>query len=149
MPMLEDDRKRWERLAAYRFDDPLARLTFTARLARENGWTTGYALRIIQEYRRTIESYTATFDAPPPQDIWPGPESRFGDDLAWRRVNRRRNWVIPKPARFLRPTAVRLRLWAGQRLALWCGIGLALVCGVGFGCGVGLGCGLGLVLAAT
>lgn len=157
----------WGRIVAHRFDDPAARLTFTARLARENGWTIGRAVRVVEEYRRfaflamtathfvtpsedvdqvwhlhlaythdywetfcgevlrspfhhgptrggsaeaaryegqyrqTLNAYTAAFDTPPPADIWPAPERRFGADLAWRRVNVANNWVVPKP-RWLR-----------------------------------------------
>ncbi|MFM8953206.1 MAG: TIGR04222 domain-containing membrane protein [Planctomycetaceae bacterium] len=156
----------WDRIHAHRFDDPAARLTFTSRLARENGWTIGYAVRVVDEYRRfvflamtsgaavtpsedvdqtwhlhlaytrdyweifcgdvlggplhhgptrgggaeaeryeqqyrqTLTAYAATFDAPPPADIWPPPEQRFGADLAWRRVNVARHWVVPKPSWF-------------------------------------------------
>lgn len=164
MPIDERHRNLWQRIAAHRFDDPAARLTFTARLARENGWTVGRAVRVVDEYRRfvflamtaghpvtpsedvdqawhlhlaytrdywetfcrdvlggplhhgptrggaaeadrydgqyrrTLAAYAAAFDADPPADIWPPAERRFGADLAWRRVNVARNWVIPKPA---------------------------------------------------
>lgn len=40
------------RLAAHRFDDPAAAFSFSQRLARDNGWTHAYALRVIDEYRR-------------------------------------------------------------------------------------------------
>jgi len=164
MPIDPRHRPLWERIAAHRFDDPTARLTFTARLARENGWTIGRAVRVVDEYRRfmflavtaghsvtpsedvdqawhlhlaytrdywntfcrdvlgeplhhgptsggpaeavrydeqyrrTLDAYAAAFDAPPPADIWRPAALRFGDDLAWQRVNVARNWVIPKPA---------------------------------------------------
>lgn len=164
MPVAPRHQELWERIAAHRFDDPAARLTFTARLARESGWTIGRAVRVVEEYRRfvflavtaghavtpsedvdqawhlhlvytrdywhtfcrdalgtplhhgptrggpaeavrydehyrrTLAAYSAAFDAPPPPDIWPPTDRRFGDDLAWRRVNVARNWVIPKPA---------------------------------------------------
>lgn len=41
-----------ERVAGHRFDDPGAALCFSRRLARENGWGHGRALRVIEEYRR-------------------------------------------------------------------------------------------------
>ena len=154
----------WARIVTHRFDDPTARLTFTARLARENGWTIRHACRVVDEYRRfvflavtaghsvtpsedvdqawhlhlaytrdywetfcrdvlggplhhgptrggareadrydtqyrqTLAAYSIVFDATPPEDIWPGSERRFGEDLAWQRVNVARNWVIPKPS---------------------------------------------------
>jgi uncharacterized protein (TIGR04222 family) len=163
MPIDPRQQDLWERILAHRFDDPAARLTFTGRLARENGWTIGKAIRVVDEYRRfvflamtaghavtpsedvdqawhlhlaytrdywetfcrdvlrqplhhgptrggaseagrydhqyrqTLAAYAAAFDAPPPADIWPRPEQRFGPDLAWRRVNLARHWVVPKP----------------------------------------------------
>ncbi len=48
-------------------------------------------------YERTLRSYTAAFGSPPPADIWPTAELRFGEDLAFVRVNHHRYWVIPKP----------------------------------------------------
>jgi uncharacterized protein (TIGR04222 family) len=167
MPIDPRQQDLWNRILAHRFDDPAARLTFTGRLARENGWTIGHAVRVVTEYRRfvflamtaghavtpsedvdqawhlhlaytrdywqtfcrdvlreplhhgptrggaseagrydhqyrqTLAAYAAAFDAPPPADIWPTPEQRFGADLAWRRVNVARHWVVPKP-RWLR-----------------------------------------------
>ncbi|MFM8414347.1 MAG: TIGR04222 domain-containing membrane protein, partial [Planctomycetota bacterium] len=163
MPIDPRQQALWDRILGHRFDDPAARLTFTARLARENAWTIGYAVRVVdeyrrfvflamtaghavtpsedvdqawhlhlaythdyweifcsevlrrplhhgptrggaveaerydQQYRRTLSAYAAAFDAPPPNDIWPPPERRFGSDLEWRRVNVASNWVIPKP----------------------------------------------------
>lgn len=167
MPIDPRQEALWDRIVAHRFDDPAARLTFTARLARENGWTIGKAVRVVDEYRRfvflaltaghavtpsedvdqawhlhlaytrdywqifcrnvlgeplhhgptrggraaadryddqyrqTLAAYEAAFDTPPPADIWPTPEQRFGPDLAWRRVNVANHWVVPKP-RWLR-----------------------------------------------
>ncbi len=48
-------------------------------------------------YQQTLQAYTATFGTPPPADIWPAAEQRFGEDLACVRVNLQRAWVIPKP----------------------------------------------------
>lgn len=178
MPIDPRQQPLWERIVAHRFDDPAARLTFTARLARENGWTIGHAVRVVdeyrrfvflamtaghpvtpsedvdqawhlhlaytrdywdtfcgevlnaplhhgptrggvaeagrydQQYRRTLAAYAAAFDTPPPADIWPPPEKRFGSDLAWRRVNVAGNWVVPKP-RWLRGRRRRATSLAG------------------------------------
>ena len=42
----------WHRLEAFRFDELDAELTFTQRLARDNGWDMDYAWRVIDEYKR-------------------------------------------------------------------------------------------------
>lgn len=60
----------WERIVAHRFDDPAARLTFTARLARENGWTIGRAGRVVDEYRRfVLLALTAGHAVTPSEDV--------------------------------------------------------------------------------
>ena len=41
-----------QQLDAYRIDEPDALEGFTARLARENGWTRQYTARVIDEYKR-------------------------------------------------------------------------------------------------
>lgn len=178
----------FDKIQAFRFDGPDTRLRFTARLARENGWTERFAQRVIEEYRRfcflafeaghpatpsehvdqawhlhlvythsywgdfcpnvlgkplhhgptkggaaegakhddwyrkTLASYERLFGEAPPADIWPASETRFGDDLAWRRVNWRDNWIVPK-----RP----LRHVAGTGIAAALGV-LLVGCGNGF-----------------
>lgn len=42
----------WNKIRAFELDDPAISLTFTDRLARENGWTMEYALRTIEEYKK-------------------------------------------------------------------------------------------------
>ena len=152
----------WSRLSAFTLDDPDSELTFSRRLARENGWGIGYAQRVIEEYKRfvylamvaghpvtpsdqvdqawhlhltytesywndlcgtvlgrplhhgptrggpkenakyndwyerTKASYRVHFGMEPPADIWPEARIRFGEDLAFRRVNVARNWVVPR-----------------------------------------------------
>ncbi len=44
----------WRKLEAFTLDDPGAGLTFTRRLARENGWTAPYARRVVDEYKRFL-----------------------------------------------------------------------------------------------
>jgi len=44
----------WQKLAAFPFDTPGARLPFTARLARDNAWPLAYAYRVLEEYRRFL-----------------------------------------------------------------------------------------------
>ncbi len=47
-------------------------------------------------YERTLCVYRNVFGEEPPEDIWPGPDVRFGTDLSHRVVNTSRNWVVPK-----------------------------------------------------
>lgn len=42
----------WLRLQAFELDDPEAKLPFSLRLARENGWSRHYASRVIAEYKK-------------------------------------------------------------------------------------------------
>ena len=42
----------WDALSSYTVGPENADLTFTARLARENGWTEAHAERVFEEYRR-------------------------------------------------------------------------------------------------
>ncbi len=143
----------WQRLAAYEIGPGDAKLSFAARLARENRWDDAHAARVIHEYKRfcylactaghevtpsdavdqawhlhltysrdywrefcpqvlgkdlhhgptagggherdryydqyaaTLASYEATFDEPPPIDIWPDVKRRFGKDPMGQRVN--------------------------------------------------------------
>jgi hypothetical protein len=52
MNLLEDP--LWNRLVAFDFDVTGDTLTFTQRLARENGWSVGFARRVVEEYRRFL-----------------------------------------------------------------------------------------------
>ncbi|MEO1299858.1 MAG: TIGR04222 domain-containing membrane protein, partial [Cyanobacteria bacterium J06636_16] len=47
-------------------------------------------------YARTLQSYEAIFQQTPPADIWPPSKIRFGQDLAFRRINTQQHWIIPK-----------------------------------------------------
>lgn len=44
----------WQRLESFEIDDPGIALPFRERLARENGWTSEFAARVMDEYRRYI-----------------------------------------------------------------------------------------------
>lgn len=44
----------WQRIARYEIGPPEAALSFSARLARENGWSAAMAERVIAEYRRFV-----------------------------------------------------------------------------------------------
>jgi len=43
-----------DRLAAFRIDDPEAAFPFSARLARENGWSPAHTHGVLEEYRRFL-----------------------------------------------------------------------------------------------
>jgi len=43
-----------ENLERFELDDPAAAFPFSRRLARENGWTHEFALRVIREYKRFV-----------------------------------------------------------------------------------------------
>lgn len=44
----------WHRVEQFEIDEGGAALTFTQRLARENGWHPGYAERVLREYLRFV-----------------------------------------------------------------------------------------------
>lgn len=50
--MNTNDAALWDRIRKFPIDRDDATLTFTARLARENGWTRAYAKRVVEEYKR-------------------------------------------------------------------------------------------------
>ncbi len=50
--MTTEQESLWNNIRAFELDDPAISLTFTDRLARENGWTMEYALRTIEEYKK-------------------------------------------------------------------------------------------------
>lgn len=52
--------------------------------------------KYINLYEETKKLYEGTFESAPPEDIWPPCAVRFGN-LRFTRVNRHRNWVLPKP----------------------------------------------------
>jgi hypothetical protein len=58
----------WERVAAFDLDEPEAGLSFSDRLARENGWGKEYSLRVIEEYKRFMFLLCVTEEALTPSD---------------------------------------------------------------------------------
>src|SRR5580765_7144822 len=42
----------WQRIVSFPIDSPGVHLPFSARLAKENGWTPEFTARAIEEYRR-------------------------------------------------------------------------------------------------
>jgi len=52
--MTNEEIKLWQKISAFELDDPAVDFKFSARLARENGWTKEYTARVIDEYKRFI-----------------------------------------------------------------------------------------------
>ena len=52
--MNSDQQLVWRRLERLQFDAPGASQSFTIRLAREQGWSLRYAVRVVDEYRRFL-----------------------------------------------------------------------------------------------
>jgi hypothetical protein len=52
--MTVDSSKLWDRLKEFELDDNDSQLTFTDRLARENGWAHEFSVRAVLEYKRFI-----------------------------------------------------------------------------------------------
>lgn len=44
----------WNKIKSFELDDPDISLNFTGRLARENGWSIEYSIRVIEEYKKFI-----------------------------------------------------------------------------------------------
>lgn len=52
--MTEPDDDLWQALKDFRIGPANAALSFTARLAQENGWSIHYAERVVDEYKRFL-----------------------------------------------------------------------------------------------
>ena len=52
--MSAEAQELWQRLQAYQLDQAGASLPFSARLARENGWTLRFTIRVVQEYKKFL-----------------------------------------------------------------------------------------------
>lgn len=48
-------------------------------------------------YSQTLDSYQNFFGDSPPQDIWLSPENCCQENISFKRVNTKENWIIPKP----------------------------------------------------
>lgn len=60
----------WRKLEAFELDDPAASLTFTRRLARENGWSHRFARRVVEEYKRFVFlAMTAGHEVTPSDEV--------------------------------------------------------------------------------
>ena len=50
----DERRELWTRLEAFALDDIDAHAPFSARLAREQGWSRSFARRVIEEYKKFL-----------------------------------------------------------------------------------------------
>lgn len=58
------------RVMEFPLDEPNAALTFSARLARENGWSPGFTRRVVDEYRRfAFLAVAAGHPVAPPEEV--------------------------------------------------------------------------------
>lgn len=53
-PMTEDELSLLSRIEQFQLDDPTSQLTFSDRLAQENGWSKRHTDRVVEEYRRFV-----------------------------------------------------------------------------------------------
>lgn len=72
--MTQNETQLWNRLESFELDEKDAKLTFSNRLARENGWNKNYALRVIEEYKKFLfmcsTSPTAVTPSDPVDQAW-------------------------------------------------------------------------------
>ncbi len=47
-----DKSQLWQKIKRFEISDPSSAFSFTDRLARENGWTLEYSLRVVLEYKK-------------------------------------------------------------------------------------------------
>ena len=52
--MTSEQQRLYERIRTFQFDEGPAVFPFAARLARDNGWSAGFAARVVTEYRRFV-----------------------------------------------------------------------------------------------
>jgi hypothetical protein len=52
--MTTDQQTLWDKIKDFELDEPTSSLTFTNRLARENGWKIEYSIRAVHEYKKFI-----------------------------------------------------------------------------------------------
>lgn len=65
------------------------------------------SLKYQDWYAKTLASYARVFGEPPPPDIWPPSDVRFGRDQRFVRVNAASHWIAPRPQTLARELADR------------------------------------------
>jgi len=66
--MNDEQQKLWNEIKSFELDEPEISLSFTDRLARENGWSIEYSTRAILEYKKFIFLLTITTHPLTPSD---------------------------------------------------------------------------------
>lgn len=70
-PMNPEHWALYDRIKAFRFDDQDSAFPFAVRLARDNGWSIGFALRAITEYRKfAFLAAAAGHPVSPSDQVW-------------------------------------------------------------------------------
>lgn len=49
-----EQEKMWKKISEFNLDNPTSSFVFSARLAKENGWSREYAKRVIEEYKKFL-----------------------------------------------------------------------------------------------
>ena len=52
--MTKNEQNLWNKINDFQFDKPNIRLTFSQRLARENGFSESFAKQIVEEYKKYL-----------------------------------------------------------------------------------------------
>lgn len=72
--MTQNETQLWNKLKSFKLDEKDAQLTFSDRLARENGWNKNYTLRVIEEYKKFLfmccTSPTSVTPSDPVDQVW-------------------------------------------------------------------------------
>lgn len=66
--MTKEENELWQKIDAFTLDEQGAGFRFSARLARENGWSIAYTHRVIAEYKRFIFMCCVTDSGVTPSD---------------------------------------------------------------------------------
>lgn len=66
--MNNEELKLWDAICEFELDDDGSRFTFSDRLAIENGWPKGFAMRVIEEYKKFIFLICVTNQSLTPSD---------------------------------------------------------------------------------
>ncbi len=66
--MIKKEKRLWDKISQFKFDDEQANFNFSDRLARENNWTISYSKKVIEEYKKFIFLCCTTKNGVTPSD---------------------------------------------------------------------------------